>query len=54
VVVPLYFYVSSSLTNPRVTGFESNIDDKHRARYICFRDVKPRQTANAAAAGPRG
>lgn len=40
VVVPLYFYVSSSLTSPRLSGFVSNIDDKHRARFLCLKDAK--------------
>jgi oligopeptide transport system substrate-binding protein len=40
VIIPFYSYVTSSVTNPRVTGFASNVVDKHRIRYMCFADVK--------------
>ena len=36
-VVPIYFYVTKNLVNPRVTGFVDNAVDWHRARYLCFK-----------------
>jgi len=37
-VAPVYFGVSRNLVNPRVTGWGSNIQNRHRARWLC---VKP-------------
>jgi oligopeptide transport system substrate-binding protein len=36
-VIPLYFPVSRSLVNPRITGWTDNIADVHRGRYLCVR-----------------
>ena len=33
-VIPLYYYVSRHLVNPRVTGFADNIRDIHLSRYL--------------------
>ena len=38
-VIPLYFAVSRDLVNPRISGWIDNINDVHRARYLC---VNPR------------
>lgn len=55
VVAPIYFYVSSNLTSPRLTGMEGNIGDIHRVRYMCFKDGKPRSGPNPeAGAAPKG
>ena len=37
-VAPIYFGVSRSLVNPRITGWGGNIQNRHRARWLC---VKP-------------
>jgi oligopeptide transport system substrate-binding protein len=39
-LMPTYFYNNKNLVSPRVTGFVDNIVDKHRTRYMCFKDVK--------------
>jgi oligopeptide transport system substrate-binding protein len=39
-VLPTYYYIDKNLVNPRVTGFVDNLMDKHRTRYLCFKDVK--------------
>jgi oligopeptide transport system substrate-binding protein len=36
-VGPLYFGVSRNLVNPEVTGFVDNLQDIHRARWLCRR-----------------
>lgn len=36
-VAPVYFGVSRSLVNPRVTGWADNIEHRHRARWLCVR-----------------
>ena len=33
-VIPLYFYVSRHLVNPRMTGFADNVRDIHLSRYL--------------------
>ena len=33
-VIPLYFFVSKHLVSPAVTGFESNVLDRHPSRYM--------------------
>ena len=37
-VAPVYFGVSRSLVNPKVTGWVDNLQNRHRARWLC---VKP-------------
>jgi oligopeptide transport system substrate-binding protein len=37
-IAPVYYGVSRSLVNPRVTGWVDNIQHRHRARWLC---VKP-------------
>jgi oligopeptide transport system substrate-binding protein len=39
-IVPTYYTINKNLVSPRVTGFVDNITDKHRTRYLCFKDVK--------------
>jgi len=34
-VGPIYFGVSRSLVSPKVTGWVDNIENKHRARWLC-------------------
>jgi oligopeptide transport system substrate-binding protein len=36
-VAPVYFGVSRNLVNPRVTGWEGNLENRHRARWLCVR-----------------
>lgn len=36
-VFPVYSYVSKNLVNPRVTGWNDNIVDIHRPRYMCVK-----------------
>jgi ABC-type oligopeptide transport system substrate-binding subunit len=33
-IVPLYFYVSKHLVAPGISGFESNVLDRHPSRYL--------------------
>ncbi|MBT8048018.1 MAG: peptide ABC transporter substrate-binding protein [Xanthomonadales bacterium] len=33
-VIPLYYYVSRHLVNPRITGFSDNVRDIHLSRYL--------------------
>jgi oligopeptide transport system substrate-binding protein len=35
-IVPMWYLVNRALINPRVTGWEDNIVDIHRSRYLCF------------------
>jgi len=39
-VAPVYFGVSRNLVNPGVTGWEGNIENRHRARWLCVRGAK--------------
>jgi oligopeptide transport system substrate-binding protein len=36
-VAPIYFSVSRALVNPRVTGWIDNIENWHRARWLCVK-----------------
>ena len=38
-LIPIVYYVSKNLVNPDVTGWEDNIVDIHRTRYLCFADL---------------
>jgi oligopeptide transport system substrate-binding protein len=42
-VLPVYFYVNKNLVNPNVTGFVNNLVDKHRKRFMCFKDAANRR-----------
>ena len=33
-IVPLYFYVSKHLVSPAISGYESNVFDRHPSRYL--------------------
>lgn len=35
-IIPIYSYASSNIVNPRLTGWETNISDNHRAKYMCL------------------
>jgi oligopeptide transport system substrate-binding protein len=50
-VIPLTVDTSRNLLNPRITGFADNIEDIHRARYMCIRGLRTESTADAAANG---
>jgi oligopeptide transport system substrate-binding protein len=39
-IIPIVFYVNKSLVNPRVTGWEDNLTNIHRTRYLCFSDLE--------------
>lgn len=34
-IVPIYFYITKNLVRPNVTGFTTNITDRHRKRWMC-------------------
>ncbi|OLF72343.1 peptide ABC transporter substrate-binding protein [Maricaulis sp. W15] len=44
-IIPLVFYVNKSLVNPRVTGWEDNLTNIHRTRYLCFADLEESDSA---------
>ena len=37
-VLPIYYYVSRNLVNPSLQGWENNIEDIHRSRWVSFED----------------
>ncbi|MBD3898206.1 peptide ABC transporter substrate-binding protein [Halomonas sp. ML-15] len=37
-VLPIYYYVSRNLVNPALQGWENNIEDIHRSRWVSFED----------------
>jgi oligopeptide transport system substrate-binding protein len=39
-IIPIVYYVSKNLVNPEVTGWEDNIVDIHRTRYMCLASVQ--------------
>jgi oligopeptide transport system substrate-binding protein len=41
-IAPVYYGVSRSLVNPRVTGWVDNIQHRHRARWLCVRPAAAR------------
>ncbi|MCW5725261.1 MAG: peptide ABC transporter substrate-binding protein [Maricaulaceae bacterium] len=47
-IIPIAFYVSKSLVNPRVTGWIDNVVDIHRSRYLCFAGVERSSEVAAA------
>ena len=36
--LPIYYYVSRNLVSPDISGWETNIEDIHRSRWIHFDD----------------
>jgi oligopeptide transport system substrate-binding protein len=36
-ISPIYHYVSKNLVTPRLTGWQENLTDWHRTRWLCFR-----------------
>lgn len=38
-LIPIVYYVNKNLVNPRVTGWEDNLVNIHRSRYLCFADT---------------
>lgn len=49
-IIPIVYYVSKNLVNPRVTGWEDNLVNIHRTRYLCFADIEA-GAADAAGSG---
>ncbi|MBR9824828.1 MAG: peptide ABC transporter substrate-binding protein [Alphaproteobacteria bacterium] len=39
-IIPVVYYVSKALVSPRVTGYENNLVNIHRTRYMCFNDLE--------------
>jgi len=35
-VLPIYYYVSRNLVNPKLSGWQDNIEDTHRSRWVSF------------------
>ncbi|MDI5884687.1 peptide ABC transporter substrate-binding protein [Cobetia amphilecti] len=35
-VLPIYYYVSRNLVNPKLSGWKNNIEDTHRSRWVSF------------------
>lgn len=40
-IVPLYFFVSKHLVNPRITGFEHNALDRHPSKFLRIEGDEP-------------
>jgi oligopeptide transport system substrate-binding protein len=40
-VAPVYFGVSRSLVNPKITGWVDNLENWHRARFLCLKGARP-------------
>lgn len=38
--IPIVYYVNKNLVSPRVTGWEDNLVNIHRSRYLCFADAE--------------
>ncbi|WP_234283630.1 MULTISPECIES: hypothetical protein [unclassified Halomonas] len=36
--LPIFYYVSRNLVNPALQGWENNIEDIHRSRWVSFED----------------
>jgi oligopeptide transport system substrate-binding protein len=39
-IIPLDIGLSTNLVDPRITGFENNLQDVHRARWMCLKSAK--------------
>ncbi|WP_355659505.1 peptide ABC transporter substrate-binding protein [Halomonas salifodinae] len=37
-VLPIYYYVSRNLVNPALAGWENNLEDIHRSRWVSFEE----------------
>ena len=35
-LIPMLYYVSRNLVNPKISGWEDNIEDDHPSRWISF------------------
>jgi oligopeptide transport system substrate-binding protein len=44
-LIPIVYYVSKNLVNPDVTGWEDNIVDLHRSRYLCLASAEEAEAA---------
>ena len=40
-IIPMWYFVTKNLVSPEVTGWEDNVVDIHRSRYLCFEDAAP-------------
>jgi oligopeptide transport system substrate-binding protein len=36
--IPLYYYVSKNVVSPKIQGFEDNIQDIHRTRWLSVKE----------------
>lgn len=39
-IIPVVYYVNKNLVNPRITGWEDNLVNIHRSRYLCMADLQ--------------
>jgi oligopeptide transport system substrate-binding protein len=39
-IIPLYFYTSRNLVNPRITNWVDNVNDYHRTRFLCTKEAE--------------
>jgi oligopeptide transport system substrate-binding protein len=39
-IAPIFHYVTKNLVSPNVTGWQDNLADWHRSRYLCFKGHK--------------
>jgi oligopeptide transport system substrate-binding protein len=35
--IPIYYYVSRSVVSPKIAGYEDNVQDIHRIRWLSFK-----------------
>jgi oligopeptide transport system substrate-binding protein len=36
-IAPIYFVVNRNIVNPKITGWEANAENFHRARWLCVK-----------------
>jgi oligopeptide transport system substrate-binding protein len=48
-IIPIAIGASQNLVDPRITGYEDNIEDIHRARFLCLAPASPKPVKTAAA-----
>jgi len=37
-IIPMWYFVTKNLVSPRIIGWEDNVVDIHRSRYLCFEE----------------